>query len=140
MAEIKTKKTNKSVTAFVNGLEDGVRKTDAKILYTLMKRVTGESPKMWGEHIVGYGEYHYTSDRSTQEGDWPMVGFSPRKSAMSIYVMPGLKKYPLLTKKLGKHRAGVSCLYIRNLKDVDMGVLEELIRRGYEYMKQKHAR
>lgn len=138
MAELKTKQNNASVSAYINAVENDQGRNDAKTLLKLMKEITGKNPKMWGEHIVGYGSYHYKSERSTQEGDWPMTAFSPRKGAMSIYIMPGLRKYPELLKKLGKHKAGVSCLYIRRLENVVMDVLEELIRRGYEDMK-KHT-
>jgi hypothetical protein len=129
MAELKTKKTNASVTDFIASVENETRRKDAKKLLTLMKKATGMRPKMWGSSIVGFGEYHYTSERSAQEGDWPLTGFSPRKSSLTIYVMPGFKKYETLLKKLGKHKVSVGCLYINKLDDVDTGILQKIIER-----------
>lgn len=139
MAEIKTKQNNASVSKFINAVEHETRRNDAKVILKIMKEITGKKPKMWGTSIVGFGTYHYKSERSTQEGDWPMVAFSPRKGAMSIYIMHGLKNHPKLLKKLGKYKNGVSCLYVKKLEDVDLAVLRELIKRDYEYMKKKSA-
>lgn len=139
MAELKTKPNNASVSAFINAVEHEQRRKDAKHILKMMKEITGEKPKMWGSSIVGFGTYHYKSDRSRQEGEWPMTGFSPRKGAMSIYIMHGLKNHPKLLKKLGKYKNGVSCLYVKKLEDIDLTVLRELIKRDYEYMKKKYS-
>ena len=104
-----------------------------------MKKITKKKPVLWGTSIIGFDSYHYKSERSRQEGDWPMAGFSPRNGALSIYLMGGVKKYGTLLKKLGKHKTGVCCLYIKKLDDVDLGVLEDVIARDYEYMKKTYS-
>ncbi len=138
MGEIKTKATNNSVEAHINKIEHPVRKADAQTLLTLFKKVTKEKPVLWGEKIIGFGSYHYKSSRSTQEGDWPLTGFSVQKTKLSIYIMPGLKRYPELLEKLGKHKHSVSCLYINKLADVDLTVLEKLLEESLEYMKTEY--
>lgn len=135
MAELKTKKNNASVTAFVNSIEHETRRKDAKQLLKIFREVTGKRPKMWGDSIIGYGEYHYKY-KSGQEGDWPLTGFSPRKANLSLYIMSGVKQYNGLLKKLGKHKHSVSCLYINKLEDVDEKVLREMIKKDYEHMKK----
>ena len=101
----------------------------------MFKKITGEKPVMWGSSIVGFGMYHYKSERSAQEGDWLLTGFSPRKQNLTIYVMAGNKDNPEL-KKLGKHKTSVGCLYVNKLSDVDQTVLEKLIKTSFEYMKK----
>ncbi len=130
MAELKTRKNDASVEKFVNSVENKTQKEDAKVLLKLFKDITKEEPAMWGDSIIGYGSYRYKSDRSTQEGDWPLTGFSPRKQNLSIYIMPGFKDYGELLKNLGKYKNSVSCLYINKLADVDIKVLEETIKKG----------
>jgi len=90
---------------------------------------------MWGSSIIGFGQYHYKSERSTQEGDWPLTGFSPRKQSLTIYVMTGLGNYQELLGKLGKHKISKSCLYINKLSDIDMSVLRTIIEKSYLHMK-----
>lgn len=90
---------------------------------------------MWGTSIVGFGSYHYKSERSSQEGDWPLTGFSPRKQSLTIYVMPGFEHYQELLEKLGKHKTSKSCLYINKLSDVDMDILKKIIEKSYLHMK-----
>ena len=138
MAELKTKKTDASVEAFLDGVADPRRREDARVVLGLMKRITGEEPKMWGPSIVGFGSYTY-SYASGQTGDWPIAGFSPRKQALTLYVMPGFEKDADLMKRLGKHKTGKSCLYLNRLADVDAGVLEELVRRSVERMRNRGA-
>ncbi len=138
MAELKTTKNSASVSDFLNGIEDDRKRKDAKIVAKIMKRVTGEPPRMWGTSIVGYGEHHYKY-ASGREGDWMLTGFSPRKQALTLYIMPGFSKYDSLMKKLGTHKTGKSCLYIRKLEDVDLGVLEQLIEQSVEAMKARNA-
>ncbi len=134
MAELKTKRTDDSVTAFLDAVEHPQRRADAFVLLDLMKRVTKEPPTMWGPSIVGFGSYHYRY-ASGQEGDWPITGFSPRKAAMSVYIMSGFDRYDELMGKLGKHKTGKSCLYINKLADVDLKVLEQLIAASVQHMK-----
>ncbi|HUP16120.1 MAG TPA: DUF1801 domain-containing protein [Acidimicrobiia bacterium] len=105
----------------------------------LFSKVTGEKPKMWGSSIVGFGSYHYKSERSRQEGDWMLTGFSPRKQNLTLYVLPGFGNYQDLLKDLGKHKTSVGCLYINKLADVDMAVLEKLIKETYAAMKVEHS-
>ncbi len=131
---LKTKPNAKSVTAFIDAVENETRKRDAKTLLAMMKKVTGEKPKMWGPSIIGFGQYHYVYE-SGREGDMLNVGFSPRKANMALYVLCA-SSGPLL-KKLGKHKTGKSCLYINNLDDVDHGVLEDLIAMSYAATKKK---
>lgn len=136
MAELKTKKTDASVEAFLDGVADPRRREDARVVLELMKRITGEGPKMWGPGIVGFGSYTYTY-ASGQTGDWPIAGFSPRKQALTLYLMPGFEKDADLMKRLGKHKTGKSCLYLNRLADVDASVLEELVRRSVERMRNR---
>ena len=136
MAELKTKKTDASVEAFLDGVADPRRREDARVVLGLMKRITGEEPKMWGPSIVGFGSYTY-SYASGQTGDWPIAGFSPRKQALTLYLMPGFEKDADLMKRLGKHKTGKSCLYLNRLADVDASVLEELVRRSVERMRNR---
>lgn len=136
MAEPKTKRTDASVAAFLEAVEDPRRREDARAVLALMKRITGEEPKMWGASIIGFGSYTYTY-ASGQTGDWPIAGFSPRKQALTLYVMPGFEKDADILKRLGKHKTGKSCLYLNRLADVDAGVLEELLRRSVERMRNR---
>lgn len=121
----------------MKAVENDQRRSDAKELLKLFKETTGLRPKMWGESIIGYGSYRYKSSRSTQEGDWPLTGFSPRKRNLSIYIMPGFrdKETKDLLKKLGKHKTSVSCLYVNRLSDVDLEVLKKFVSQSFEKMK-----
>lgn len=139
MAEIKTKVTKSSVTAFIRKIEDPIRQADAKALLKLFAEVTGEKPKLWGTSIIGYGQYHYQSDRSTQEGDWPLTGFSPRKSALTLYIMPGFREYGEFLKDLGKHKiSSGSCVYIKRLSDIHLPTLKKLIRQSVTDMRRRY--
>ena len=126
------------MTEFLKGVEPDRRRKDAKAVLELIKRVTGEKAVMWGPSIVGFGEYHYKYD-SGREGDFLMVGFSPRKANLVLYIMPGFSGYDALMAKLGKHKTGKSCLYINTLDDVDLGVLEELVSTSYAAMRAKYG-
>lgn len=140
MAEIKTLKNKASVLEFIGAVPDPVQKQDALTLLKVMKEATGEKPVMWGTAIVGFGEYHYKSERSTQEGDWPLTAFSPRKQNITVYIMPGFKGHEALLKKLGKHKiSGGSCLYIKRLSDIHLPTLKKIIERGYKTMKKRYA-
>lgn len=133
MAEPKTKRTGESVTAFIDAVENETRRADAKVVLKLLKAATGRKAEMWGPSIVGFGAY------KTPTGDWPQLGFSPRKTSLVLYLSSGYPEHAALMKKLGKHKTGVACLYINKLTDVDMGVLGELITRSADWMRKKHG-
>jgi len=138
MAELKTKVTHASVSAFIATVKDPQQRADAKKLVALFKKITKEKPKMWGTSIIGFGQYHYKSARSAQEGDWMLTGFSPRKTSLTLYLMMmGIAQSKDLLKKLGKHKLGGGCLYIKRLTDVDMTVLEKVIKISFTAMKKK---
>src|SRR5690606_27299053 len=111
---------------------------DSIVIMKMMKKITKEEPKMWGPSIVGFGKYHYKY-ASGHEGDMCITGFSPRKNALTIYILPGFLKYDPLMKKLGKYKTGVSCLYIKKLEDINQKVLSELITESVKYMKKKYS-
>lgn len=134
MAELKTRPHDGDVEAFLAGVENPTRREDAFEALALMKRVTGEEPKMWGPSIVGFGSYRYVYE-SGRGGDWFVAGFSPRKQALTLYIMSGFREHDALLAKLGKHTTGRSCLYVKKLADVDMDVLEELVRRSVEHVR-----
>ena len=127
MAELKTKQTAASVSKFINDIPDPVKRKDSKTVAAIMAEISGLKPKMWGPSIVGFGSYHYKY-ASGQEGDWPLLAFSPRKQNLTLYVLHGSDEEKKLLKKLGKHTTGKSCLYIKQLSDVDLPTLETLIR------------
>ena len=143
MAEIKTKLTNASVEDFIASVPDETKRKDSLVLLKLFQKVTGEKPKMWGPSIIGFGSYHYKSERSSQEGDWMLAGFSPRKQNLTLYVM-GLyisSDFNDLLKKLGKHKvSGGACLYLNKLSDVDLKVLEQIIKKSFVMMKKRHPK
>jgi hypothetical protein len=126
MAENKTKPTSLSVPAFLDACTDEGRRTDARALVKLMQKITGSAPAMWGPSIVGFDSYHYTYE-SGREGDMPIVGFSPRKTANVLYGAIGFAGADALLARLGKHTTGKGCLYIKKLADVDMQVLATLL-------------
>lgn len=138
MAEIKTKVSNASVQDFINTIEPEAKRQDAFTLLELFEKITGEKAKLWGSSIIGFGQYHYESTRSSQKGDWPLTGFSPRKANLTVYIMSGFKQYQDLLEKLGKHKTSVSCLYINKLSDINIAVLAEIIQKGYIDMKEKY--
>lgn len=137
MAENKTRTTRASVTEFVNGIEPRERRADVKKVAAMMRRATGKRAKMWGSSIVGYGEYHYKYE-SGREGDFMVTGYSPRKQALTVYIMPGFSHFDAEMKKLGKYKTGRSCLYIKRLSDVDEKVLERLITKSVKHMRKKY--
>ncbi len=137
MTENKTKPTRQSVTAFVNGVEDKQKRADIKKVAAMMRSATGARATMCGASIVGYGQYHYKY-ASGREGDCFLTGFSPRKQALTIYIMSGFSKFNPLMQKLGKYKTGKSCLYIKRLSDVDEKVLERLIVGAVEYMRKNY--
>ena len=139
MSEIKTKRTDDSVDAFIASVENDQRRSDAIALLEIFEVATDMQPALWGSSIVGYGQYHYKSERSSQEGDWPLTGFSPRKANMTIYIMPGFDTYADLLAKLGKHKTSVSCIYFNKLSDVDTDILAAIIRDSVAVMKRQYG-
>lgn len=137
MATAKTVPTGASVTAFLWAIENPRRREDAQLIKQMMGGVTGLRPKMWGPSIVGYGKYHYKY-ASGREGDFFLTGFSPRKAAMTVYIIPGFKSYGDLLAKLGPHKHSSSCLYLPSLDKVDLKVLEKLIATSVKDMRKKH--
>lgn len=136
MAQNKTQPTTVDVDAFLSAVEPERRREDGQALNTLFKRVTGWAPVMWGPSMIGYGSYHYRYD-SGREGESLATGFSPRKSNLSIYIMPGYADYSAILDRLGKHKTGKSCLYVNRLSDVDLDVLAELIQAGLNDLGRK---
>ena len=138
MAELKTKENDRSVEAFLAGIEDAQKQADCRALVAIMQDATGAAPRMWGESIVGFGHYHYKY-ASGREGDWFLTGFAPRKQNLTLYIMAGFDNYEALLSKLGKHSTGKSCLYVKRLADVDMPVLTELVVESVAHMKASNA-
>lgn len=137
MSENKTRPTDASVEAFLDAVDDDGKRSDARVLVDMMAEVTGARGVMWGSSIVGFGSYHYRY-ASGREGDFLEVGFSPRKRALTIYVMPGFSDYDDLLERLGKHTTGKSCLYVKRLSDIDLGALRELLTRSVAYLREKY--
>ena len=138
MAENKTQPTKASVAAFLNGIDDKEKRRDCKKIAAMMRAATGNRAKMWGASIVGFGRYHYKY-ASGREGDFMITGFSPRAQSLTVYIMPGFKQFESLMKKLGKYKAGKSCLYIKRLSDVDESVLQRLVEGSVRHMRQKYS-
>ncbi len=137
MADLKTRPHEGSVSAFLDSVADERKRADSYAVLALMQEVTGEEPRMWGPGIVGFGAYRYRYE-SGREGEWPLTGFSPRKQNLTLYIMPGFDRYEALMERLGRYRTGKSCLYLKRLEDVDVGVLRELVDRPVSHMKSKY--
>lgn len=141
MAELKTKQTQESVTDFINSFADTEqKKQDSFELLKLMEDFTGFEPKMWGGSIIGFGSYHYKSERSTQEGDWFLVGFSPRKAAISLYVYSGCDEQEHLLKELGKFKMGKACIYVKKLSDINQDVLKKMMKETIDFLQSKYKK
>jgi len=139
MSELKTLATKKSIKDFLNTIEPEQKKADGFALLEMFQKITGEEAVMWGESIVGFGKYHYKSERSRQEGDWPLAAFSPRKQNLTLYIMAGNEDSSELLEKLGKHKTSKGCLYINKLSDVDQKILATLIETSFKYVKKTNA-
>lgn len=137
MAENKTKPTDVDVGAFIDAVDHPERRDDARALAALMERVSGEPAAMWGPTMVGFGRYRYRYD-SGRKGDAFRIGFSPRKAELVLYLLDGFTERDALLARLGKHRTGKSCLYVKRLADVDMGVLEQLVAASWRHMADKY--
>ena len=137
MSENKTRPNGASVTSFLDAVEDETKRKDCYTVLELMKNITGEPPVMWGSSIVGFGSYHYTYNTG-REGDMPLTGFSPRKQNLTLYIMAGFDRYKERMEKLGRHKTGKSCLYLKKLADVDINVLTEIITLSYKHYDNKY--
>ena len=135
MAELKTKPHDGDVEAFLDGIEDPTKRADCRELVAMMQEATGAPPKLWGPSIVGFGSYHYRYE-SGREGDWFEAGFAPRKRDLTLYVMPGFAGHEKLMAKLGRHKTGKSCLYIKQLDDVDRPALRTLIEKSVAHLRK----
>ena len=128
LAEIKTKATSSSVEEFLESIADEQKRNDSYVILRMMEKVMKERPKMWGASMIGFGEKRYKSPNTGREVDWFKVGFSPRKANLSLYLVSSLQDQAEDLKKLGKHKTGAGCLYIKKLEDVDLKVLEKMIK------------
>ena len=137
MAENKTKKTEQSPQNYIENISDDARRADCQTILEMMAEISGWEPKMWGASIVGFGEYHYRYD-SGREGDALRIGFSNRAQNISVYIMPGYQDFEDELARLGKHKKGKACLYIKRLSDVDKAVLREIIIKGLRLMEEKY--
>lgn len=138
MAELKTRPNDKSVAEFIDAVEPEWKRDDAREVLNLLQKITGEEPVMWGDSIVGFGNYHYKYE-SGRELDWFLAGFSPRKTSMTIYMMGGFEGHDQYLEKLGKFKKSVGCLYIKKMADVDMGILEQMTIKSIETIKKRYA-
>lgn len=137
MTALKTRPTQASVRAFVDAIDDPDKRRDARKVAALMRKATGKPARMWGPSIVGYGKYRYTNTAG-KDFEWMLTGYSPRKQALTVYIMSGFGKYADLLEGLGKFKTGKSCLYIKRLSDVDVAVLEKLIRASVADMRRRY--
>jgi hypothetical protein len=137
MSSNKTVETDASVDAFIDSVEDERKRRDSRELRAMMQDITGSEARMWGSSLVGFGSYHYKY-ASGREGDFFITGFSPRKSALTVYIMPGFDGFADQLEKLGPYKTGKSCLYLKSLNAVDREVLEKIIRDSVRVMRQKY--
>jgi Domain of unknown function (DU1801) len=136
MADLKTKQTNEDVLQFLNGIPNEQRRKDSLVILNMMREVTGIEPVFWVGNIIGFGKYHYKY-ASGHEGDACMMGFSPRKQNLALYVLSGFKNQQALLKKLGKHKAGVGCLYVNKLDDVHLPTLRKIVEESFKQIKKR---
>lgn len=141
MAELKTKQTDADVHTFIKSFADTEQKrNDSFELLKLMQDVTSCEPKMWGPSMIGFGSYHYKSEKSRQEGDWLLIGFSPRKAAISLYVYSGGDEQEQILKNLGKFKMGKGCIYVKKLSDIDQNELVKLMIGTIQYLQSKYGK
>ena len=139
MSEIKTKPSDYDIDKFLMSVEPEKKRADGIELKKLFDSVVKEKASLWNNNMIGYGSYHYKSDRSAQEGDWPLTGFSPRKQYMAVYIMSGVNKYKDLLSKLGKFKiSSGSCIYINKLEDINLSILKEIISTSVSDMKKTY--
>jgi hypothetical protein len=132
LAEIKTKPTTASIEDFINNVPNEQKRKDSFVLLEMMSKASGEEPVLWGSSIIGFGNKRYKSPASGREVDWLRIGFSPRKASLSLYITVGIQEHAAALEKLGKHKTGVGCLYINKLEDIDMEVLEGMIKASLD--------
>lgn len=141
MTTLKTQQNDADVKAFIETQAvNEQQKQDSFSLLALMQDCTGYAPKMWGSSIIGFGSYHYKSERSTQEGDWPLVGFSPRKAAISLYVYNACAGQEKLLEQLGKFKMGAACIYVKKLSDINETVLQKMIKTTIQFLEKKYGK
>lgn len=138
MAELKTQKNDGDIVEFLHGVDNEERRKDCFKLLELFQQWTKETPKMWGNSIVGFGDYHYKYD-SGREGDWFLTGFSPRKQNLTMYITAGFSEYDDIMQSLGKYKTGSSCLYVKRLSDIDLDQLKTLVEKSVSYMKERYG-
>ena len=138
MADLKTKPTGENVTRFLNGIPDERKRNDSFVLLDMMRKATKIEPTLWSGNMIGFGQYHYKY-ASGHEGDAMLIGFSPRKQNLAIYILSGFENQTALLEKLGKHKAGVGCLYINKMDDVHLPTLRKMIEESYKHMKKRAA-
>ena len=140
MAALKTQPTQTNVAEFIRTFADSEQKQkDSFELIEIMRKATGCEPQMWGPSMIGFGKYHYKSERSRQEGDWPLVGFSPRKAAISLYVFSGMPEHEYLLEGLGKFKKGAACIYVKKLSDISTPVLKEIMKTTIAFLKERYG-
>jgi len=140
MAALKTQPTQIVVAEFIRTFADSEQKQkDSFELIEIMRKVTGCEPQMWGPSMIGFGKYHYKSERSRQEGDWPLVGFSPRKAAISLYVFSGMPEHEYLLEGLGEFKKGAACIYVKKLSDISTPVLKEIMKTTIAFLKERYG-
>ena len=140
MAALKTQPTQTNVAEFIRTFADSEQKQkDSFELIEIMRKATGCEPQMWGPSMIGFGKYHYKSERSRQEGDWPLVGFSPRKAAISLYVFSGMPEHEYLLESLGKFKKGAACIYVKKLSDISTPVLKEIMKTTIAFLKERYG-
>ena len=131
-----TPSQDRSVKDYITSLEDEQSIEDTQVLVEMMQRISGREPKLWNVGTIGFDTYHYKYD-SGREGDCHILGFYPRKGKLTFYVMDGAARYSELLAKLGKHKTSVSCLYIKQLSDIDLSILEQILQQSYDYLKSQ---
>ncbi len=136
-AKNKTQKTEQSPESFLNTVNPSQKQSDCFTLLKSMEEISGLKPKMWGASIIGFGDYHYKY-KTGREGDFFRIGFSPRVQNLTVYIMPGFQKFENELSRLGKHKVGKSCLYIKRLSDIDEAVLGEMLVKGLEIMEEMY--
>lgn len=137
MAELKTRENDADVGAFLAAIEDEQKRADCEAICAMMQRASGAPARMWGASIVGFGHYDYRYE-SGRTGTWMRIGFAPRKRDITLYIMPGFDDFDGLMARLGKHRTGKSCLYVKRLSDLDRDVLQTIVERSLDAMREKY--
>ena len=136
MAEIKTKATDADVSVFLESVEDPQKRADSLVILDMLKDITGDEPVMWGDSMVGFDRFEYKNSKG-EKNFWPVIGFSPRKQNLTLYIMPGFERFGSQLEKLGKHSISKGCLYIKRLADVDVSVLKKITEESYRVMKEE---